>query len=171
MSSILSRPHHHPVAALGLRDQPAELELGEACGKPTGLESGRACELVGTAGAVGEALEHLRCSLAKLGRAGGWEGNSPNSSSTSSAEVNGVAPWRISRFVPVESMLVISPGTANTSRPSSSAMSAVISAPLRSRASTITVAAVSPAMIRLRAGNLQGAGSTPDWYSETTRPR
>ena len=39
---------------------------------------------------------------------------------------------------------VISPGTASTSRPSSSARSAVISAPLRSRASTTTVAAQRP---------------------------
>ena len=65
---------------------------------------------------------------------------------------------------------MISPGTASTSRPSSSAKSAVISAPLRSRASTTTVAAQSPAMIRLRAGNRHGAGSTPGAYSETTSP-
>ncbi len=39
-----------------------------------------------------------------------------------------------------ESAEPISPGTANTSRPSSSAKSAVMSAPLRSRASTTTVA-------------------------------
>ena len=65
---------------------------------------------------------------------------------------------------------MISPGTANTSRPSSSARSAVISAPLRSRASTTTVAAQSPATIRLRAGNRHGAGSTPGAYSETMSP-
>ena len=66
---------------------------------------------------------------------------------------------------------VISPGTASTSRPSSSARSAVISAPLRSRASTTTVASASPATIRLRAGKRHGAGSTPGAYSETIRPR
>ena len=65
---------------------------------------------------------------------------------------------------------MISPGTAKTSRPSSSARSAVISAPLRSLASTTTVACARPATIRLRAGKRHGAGSTPGGYSETTRP-
>ena len=65
---------------------------------------------------------------------------------------------------------MISPGTAKTSRPSSSAKSAVIRAPLRSRASTTTVAAQSPATMRLRAGKRHGAGSTPGAYSETTSP-
>ena len=65
---------------------------------------------------------------------------------------------------------MISPGTASTSRPSSSAKSAVISAPERSRASTTTVARASPAMIRFRAGKRHGAGSTPGSYSDTTSP-
>ena len=73
--------------------------------------------------------------------------------------------------MPADRELVISPGTANTSLPSSSAKSAVINAPLRSRASTTTVAAQRPAMIRLRAGNRQGAGSTPASYSETISAR
>ena len=94
----------------------------------------------------------------------------PSASSTSAAHVAGVAPRRRSAFVPALSALVISPGTASTSRPSSSAKSAVISAPDRSRASTTTVARASPAMIRFRAGKRQGAGSTPGSYSETTRP-
>ena len=72
--------------------------------------------------------------------------------------------------MPAESALVISPGTVKTSRPSSSARSAVMSAPLRSRASTTTVAAQRPATIRLRAGKRQGAGSTPGAYSETSKP-
>ena len=72
--------------------------------------------------------------------------------------------------MPADSELVISPGTANTSRPSSSARSAVMRAPLRSRASTTTVAAHSPATMRLRAGKRHGAGSTPGAYSETIRP-
>ena len=46
----------------------------------------------------------------------------------------------------------------------------MISAPLRSRASTTTVAGASPATIRFRAGKRHGAGSTPGAYSETTRP-
>ena len=69
--------------------------------------------------------------------------------------------------MPRESCDVISPGTASTSRPSSSARSAVISAPLRSRASTTTVTCASPATILFRAGKRHGAGSTPGGYSET----
>ena len=46
----------------------------------------------------------------------------------------------------------------------------MISAPLRSRASTTSVAWVSPATIRLRAGKRHGAGSTPGAYSETIEP-
>src|SRR6266508_1356309 len=95
---------------------------------------------------------------------------SPNSSSTSCADVAGVAPSRSSAFVPADRAEVISPGTASTSRPSSSAKSAVISAPLRSRASTTTVAAHRPAMMRFRAGKRHGAGSVPGGYSETTSP-
>ena len=72
--------------------------------------------------------------------------------------------------MPLESDDVISPGTASTSRPSSSAKSAVINAPERSRASTTTVARARPAMTLFRAGNLHGAGSTPSSYSETTSP-
>ena len=67
--------------------------------------------------------------------------------------------------------MVISPGTAKTSRPVSSAKSAVISAPLRSRASTITVAEARPATMRFRAGKRHGAGSTPGAYSDATTPR
>jgi len=66
---------------------------------------------------------------------------------------------------------VISPGTANTSRPSSSAKSAVINAPLRSRASTTIVAPQRPAMILFRAGKRHGAGSTPGSYSDTISDR
>ena len=85
----------------------------------------------------------------------------PNDSSTSAAAVSGVAPSLQQAFVPAERRDVISPGTAKTSLPSSSAKSAVMSAPLRSRASTTTVAAHSPAMILFRAGKRNGAGSHP----------
>jgi hypothetical protein len=95
----------------------------------------------------------------------------PNASSTSSAQVSGVAPRRRSAFVPADSDDVISPGTAKTSRPSSSAKSAVIRAPLFARASTTIVAAHRPATIRLRAGKRNGAGSTPGSYSETISDR
>ena len=59
---------------------------------------------------------------------------------------------RSSSFDPAERALVTSPGTANTSRPSSSAKSAVISAPDRSLASTTTTASERPATIRFLAG-------------------
>ena len=78
--------------------------------------------------------------------------STPTASSTSAAQVTGVAPWRRSAFAPALRALVISPGTASTSRPSSSAKSAVMRAPERSRASTTTVARASPAMIRFLAG-------------------
>ena len=103
--------------------------------------------------------------------AGSTVGSIPYASSTSAAAVTGVAPSRSSAFDPAETAEVISPGTTITSRPSSSAKSAVISAPERSRASTTTVAAQRPAMIRFRAGNRQGAGSIPGSYSETISPR
>ena len=74
----------------------------------------------------------------------GFAGSIPKTSSTSAAHVTGVAPSRSNAFVPAESELVISPGTARTSRPSSSAKSAVIRAPLRSRASITSVAAAEP---------------------------
>ncbi|MDX6414245.1 MAG: hypothetical protein QOH23_1655, partial [Gaiellaceae bacterium] len=85
--------------------------------------------------------------------------------------MSGVAPSRKSSFAPADSDEVISPGTANTSLPSSSAKSAVINAPLRARASTTIVPTQSPAMILLRAGKRQGAGSTPGSYSDTSNER
>ena len=63
------------------------------------------------------------------------------------------------------------PGTANTSRPCSSACRAVISAPLRALASTTTTARDSPLMIRLRAGNIPGCGATVIGVSVTRQPR
>ena len=84
--------------------------------------------------------------------------------------MTGVAPSRNRAFEPAETDDVISPGTTITSRPSSRAKSAVISAPERSRASTTTVAVQRPAMIRFLAGKRQGAGSTPSSYSDTIRP-
>ena len=62
------------------------------------------------------------------------------------------------------------PGTASTSRPRSSAWSAVIRAPLRARASTTTVASASAAIRRFRAGNRQVAGRVPGGYSDTSSP-
>ena len=53
------------------------------------------------------------------------------------------------------------PGTAITSRPCSSAKSAVIRAPLRSPASTMTVPVDRPEIMRLRRGKLTASGGTP----------
>ena len=62
------------------------------------------------------------------------------------------------------------PGTAPTSRLSSVAISAVISEPDRSRASTTTVIRLSAAMIRLRAGKVQRRAVVPGGSSAITTP-
>ena len=70
-------------------------------------------------------------------------------------------------FVPFDSPDVISPGTAKTSRPSSSAKSAVMSAPERSRPRRPR----SPAQVRRRCGSgpeSATAPARPGGYSETT---
>ena len=66
--------------------------------------------------------------------------------------------------------LVTAPGTANTSRPMSSAWSAVIIDPLPSAPSTITTARDRPATIRFRAGNRNGSAGVPGGYSLTMAP-
>ena len=98
-------------------------------------------------------------------RGGLWR---PSDERTSSAASRGAAPWRMSAFVPAESAHVISPGTANTSRPSSSAKSAVMSAPDRSRASTTTVAS---AEARRRCGCAPGTATAPARRPARTRRR
>ena len=55
-------------------------------------------------------------------------------------------------------------------RPRSAAISAVMSEPDRSCASTTTVAAASPAMIRFRAGNAHFMIPDPGGSSDTTQP-
>ena len=62
------------------------------------------------------------------------------------------------------------PGTAITSRPSSSAARAVERAPLRAPASTTTVARAQPAMTRLRRGKFPFQGEVPRGNSLTTAP-
>ena len=131
-----------------------------------GVEPGLPRQLVEARGASRSVREHA---LRRRGSSAGADtaaGSTPSASSTSAGFVTGVAPRRIRSFVPADSADVISPGTAKTSRPSSSAKSAVISAPLRSLASTTTTAADSPAMIRFLAGKRHGAGSTPGPYSD-----
>ncbi len=129
------------VDAVGLRGEPAELQLDERGSDLARSEAGRPGELVRPARSVARVSRGRRAQrpTPRTRRAGG-SGSIPSASSTSRTAVNGAAPWRSRSFVPAERPLVISPGTANTSRPSSSAKSAVIKAPDRSRASTTTVA-------------------------------
>ena len=162
---LARRPIHTSLLGHGAR----ELELGQRDGELFGGEAGRARELVGARRCLTDAREHDARRRADL-RLRASAATRPKLSSTSWAQVSGVAPSLSRAFEPAESALVISPGTAKTSLPSSSAKSAVISAPLRSRASTTTDAEQRPATIRFRAGKRHGAGSTPGAYSETTRP-
>ena len=62
------------------------------------------------------------------------------------------------------------PGTANTSRPCSSAQRAVIREPLRSVASTTTTPRARPLMRRLRDGKWCDSGRVPNGCSESTAP-
>ena len=147
-----------------------ELELRERRGDCPRLEPGRPDELVSARRAH---LEGARDDIRGRGEIDGLRfrtGDAEHFEDVAGARASESAPSRSSSFVPLDKADVISPGTANTSRPSSSARSAVISAPLRSRASTTIVTADSPAMIRLRAGNRHGAGSTRGAYSETAEP-
>lgn len=80
------------------------------------------------------------------------------------------APSRMRALQPLLSGALIGPGTANTSRPCSSAVDAVISAPLRSGASTTTAAKLRPLRMRLRTGKWDAMGSVPGGYSESSTP-
>ncbi len=71
---------------------------------------------------------------------------------TSSPRSTSAAPSRINAWAPRLAGEVTGPGTAMTSRPNSAASRAVISAPLRSAASTTTTPRDSPAMTRFRSG-------------------
>jgi hypothetical protein len=69
------------------------------------------------------------------------------------------APYCASRCVPSDVAEKIEPGTANTSRPCSAAMRAVISEPLRLVASTITVPRARPEITRLRIGKFSASAA------------
>src|SRR5581483_10733880 len=90
---------------------------------------------------------------------------------TSSADVTSVAPSWIRRCDPRWDAASAGPGTANTSRPCSSAQRAVMSEPLRSAASTTTVASVIPLIRRLRRGKWKARGGAPHGSSLTSAPR
>ena len=164
-------PGRSAIDAVGGRNEARKLQLGQQRQRPP------RCRIRWTARARRACALRRRgdsdtswASAERLSGTVGATGSSPRVSSTSSADSSGVAPWRRRSFVPTLRADVISPGAAKTSRPSSSAKSAVIRAPDRSRASTTTVARARPAMILLRAGKRHGDGSTPGGYSETTRP-
>src|SRR5574341_985217 len=96
---------------------------------------------------------------------------SGNSETMSCQQVTSLAPSWMSRFVPALASEVIRPGTANTSRPRSPAKPAVISAPLRSAASTTTTPSASAARVRLRTGKCPGSARVPGAHWETRAPR
>ncbi len=73
-------------------------------------------------------------------------------------------------MVPELAIDVTGPGTAMTTRPSSSAREAVDTAPLRRAASTTTVPRVSAAITRFRARKRCLSGWLPGGSSETTSP-
>ena len=127
---MLREPAVDPVS---FRHQARDVELREGGDHLSDGEPRLAHELV--RGRRQEVEEWIACGRLIVGG-----GSIPSDSRTSAAAVSGVAPSRRSAFVPADRADVISPGTAKTSRPSSSAKSAVINAPLRSRASTTIVA-------------------------------
>ena len=96
----------------------------------------------------------------------------PTASSTSSPEVTSSAsPERSSSWTPAEGALVTGPGTPiSDAAEAGSPSCAVLSAPLRTAASTTTVPRVSAAISRLRARNRSRVGAQPGAASETTSP-
>ena len=61
-------------------------------------------------------------------------------------------------------------GTTNTSRPSLTAISAVINEPLLPFASTTITPLLRPLIIRFRAGKCLADGGVPGGYSDTSKP-
>jgi len=85
----------------------------------------------------------------------------PSCESTSSAPSVKIAPCRMRSLEPRHRGSSGDPGTANTSRPCSSAKRAVISEPERAAASTTTTPSAIPEIIRLRRGKCRACGSSP----------
>ena len=88
----------------------------------------------------------------------------------SAVSVTGVAPCLIRLLVPSARGSSGEPGTANTSRPCSSASRAVISEPERFAASTMTTPSASPEIKRLRRGKSRARGSQPSGISVSATP-
>src|SRR3989442_15791971 len=89
----------------------------------------------------------------------------------SAAARAGLAPCWMSLLQPSEVGLVIGPGTARTTRPWSSAQSAVINAPEPGAASITTVTPASPEMRRLRRGDAPAGGRPPRGGPGAGQPR
>ena len=89
---------------------------------------------------------------------------------TSAASVTSVAPCLIRSLVPAARGSSGEPGTANTSRPCSLAIRAVISEPERCAASTTTTPSAAPEISRLRRGKSRARGSWPSGISEIAAP-
>ena len=120
------------------------------------------------AGSV-SALPGVSGSTARMGRSF-WGKRCWYVPSTSHASMTSPAPSRISWLQPRLEAALMGPGTANTSLPCSSAVLAVISAPLFSGASTTTTARLRPLMMRLRTGKWPPRGSVPGGYSDNSTP-
>ncbi len=86
------------------------------------------------------------------------------------ALVTTFAPFLRSCAGPALYILVIGPGTANTSRPCSAALRAVISEPLSSAPSVTTTPLDNPLTIRFLAGNIPLLGRSPKGISDMTAP-
>jgi hypothetical protein len=89
---------------------------------------------------------------------------------TSEASVVSVAPCLIRSLVPAARGSSGEPGTANTSRPCSAAIRAVISDPERMAASTTTTPSAAPEISRLRRGKSRARGTCPSGISEIAAP-
>ena len=96
-------------------------------------------------------------------------GDSTSTTSPTSAAKSALC-CRISWWTPADAGEVIGPGTPSAGRPSCSVHEIVLTAPLRSAASTTTDPAARPAMIRLRARKRVLLGLTPGGSSLTTTP-
>ena len=88
---------------------------------------------------------------------------------TSAASVTSVAPCLIRSLAPAARGSSGEPGTANTSRPCSAAIRAVISDPERCAASTTTTPSAAPEISRLRRGKSCARGTWPSGISEIAR--
>ena len=120
---------------------------------PVSVEAGRRGDPIGVGGAGLDRVEHGGSSGTGGGPSAAAAAPTPSSRSSTSWEPRITdAPSASSMFVPEDRQELTGPGTAPTPRPQSPAISAVISDPERSAASTTIVISASAAISRLRAG-------------------